>query len=122
MKIILDCLSGLVFALIGFISFAYLHSLFGIELEWGGDKGQVFWGIFLGLPIGSVFGFIVADRLFFRIRDLNLPGISLALVVGVLGNILGIYLLDRLGSEFAFFLPFLTIFTCTCLYNSCQRS
>jgi hypothetical protein len=119
-KIIFDYVSGLVFSVIGFIGFSNLYSLaqiLGLELTWGGDKGKFFWGTFLGLPVGSIFGFLVVDKLYFKLDTWNFPGMLSAFVIGILGNLVGLYLLDRLGGGFFFFLPFLIILVCTYSYN-----
>ncbi len=94
----------------------------GIELDWGGDKGQVFWGIFFGLPLGCVCGFLVIDKVFFGTAGWNVRGIVSAIVVGVLGDFLGIFLMDSLGGQVIFFLPVLIVLACECAYNLTRAS
>ncbi len=114
-KIIADYVSAMVFSIIGFFAFIYLHPMIGFV--WGGDKGQLFSGMFLGLPLGMVLGFLLIDGFLFEMDTRNFPGIVSSFVTCILGNLAGVYLADNLGGEFLLFFPFLLILICTYVYN-----
>jgi hypothetical protein len=124
-KIIFEYISGLVFSVFGFLGLAGLHALLemvGFELTWGGDKGKFFWGMFLGLPAGSIFGFLVVDRLYFKVDTWSFRGMLLAFIIGVLGNVVGLYFLDRFGGGFFLAIPPLIVLACLCVFNAGNRN
>jgi hypothetical protein len=119
-KIIFEYISGLVFSVFGFFALAGLHTLFemvGFELAWGGDKGKVFWGMFFGLPGGSILGFLVVDKLYFKIDTWYFQGMLMAFIVGVIANVVALYLIDRLGGGFLLAIPPLVSLACVWAYN-----
>lgn len=119
-RIALEYISGLVFSVVGFFGLAGLHTLLemiGFELTWGGDKGKFFWGMFLGLPLGSILGFVLVNRLYFKVATWNSQGMLLAFIVGVFGNFGGLYFMDRLGGGFFLAVPPLVVLACVCAFN-----
>lgn len=112
--------SGLLFSLPGFLIFAKLNDLLeklGMELAFGGDKAAIFWGLFLGLPLGNILGFMMIDKFYNKVEACNISGIIMGFVFGLLGNFAGVYLLDIFGGKFLFVIPILITFLCLCGYK-----
>jgi len=121
-KIILEFLIGCFLSIVGFVCFFVLFFLFeyylDVEIFFGGDKANVFCGLFLGIPIGVLVGISLVDKLVFPSQGYNIYGIVAALILSQLGVILGIWLLDTIGGKAIFLIPF--IVTCFSIigYNS----
>lgn len=80
------------------------------DLDFGGDKSSVFIVIFVILPIGSLAGIHLIDRLFFSFQGYNFAGIALGFILSILlGGIGGVLLLDKIGLFAVFFLPLIIV-------------
>jgi len=118
-KSIYEGLSGLFFSIIGFFLFIGFYDALAtsrIEMTWGGDKGRLFWGIFLGLPIGCAFGIGLIDKFYFKVGVMIL-GMILSVVLGIIGSFVGVFLLDKFGGCFLVGIPFLVAVTSVCGYR-----
>ncbi len=119
-RFVLEFLCSLLFAGIGFLALAGLYNLAdlaGLGIDFGGDKGPALSGILIGLSLGGVVGIIFARRIILREYAYCVPGILLAVILSILGNYLGLVLMDKLGSRIALLLPFLTAMACVMGYS-----
>ena len=82
-----------------------LITLLRIDINFAGDKSNILFPLFFGLPIGSVGGIVLANRLFLDNQRWNILGIVIALILNVAGLIIGVRLLDILGGKFWFLIP-----------------
>ncbi len=120
-KIIYEFISGLVFSIIGFFILIGFHDLLlilKIKLDWSGT-GRFFWGMFLGLPIGSIFGFVLINKLYFKIFILNIYSLIISFIFGIIGGIILIILHDYLnfGQSLFIIMPILITLMCLCGYR-----
>lgn len=120
----LEYFTGLVCSLGGFVLFFFgfwlidaAIDLVGIDINLGGDKGNVFFGLFFGLPMGNLLGINLADRVFFDDRGGNILGLILGLVSGFVAGIIGVFLLDRIGEKAILMIPFLVTLACLLGYR-----
>jgi hypothetical protein len=119
-RIAFEYICGLLFSVIGFFGLAGVHTLLemiGFRLDWGGDKSKLFWALFLGLPIGSILGFIGVDRFYFKMDNWNFLGMFLAFIVGAFCNFIGLYFMDRFGGWSLLALLPLVVLACVCVFN-----
>jgi hypothetical protein len=119
-RIFLDFFSGLILSIIGFLMFAGLYSAFEllrININYGGDKGKVLFGLFFGLPLGSILGIVLTEKLVYKAQGWNILGIILAALLSVIGNYLGIIMLDRIGGWVFILIPLLVVSICVFGYN-----
>lgn len=90
---------ALVFSFFGVLIATALYNIsssFNIDLSFGGDKGSIFFGIFIGMPIGNIFGVILAER---RLRKLNILALFLIAIINLSGNVLALYIIDKIGGS-----------------------
>lgn len=119
-KLSVDFLSAVSFSVAGFFMFAGIHELlerYGIDIDVGGDKSQVFSGLFIGLPLGGIFGTWLSEKLIYGVPGWNLLGVLLSLVLSTICTYLGLVMMDRLGSGFIFTLPILIAVMCIVGYR-----
>jgi hypothetical protein len=77
-----------------------------------------FLAAFLGIPIGSVLGISLADKLFFKSRGFNVSGIVVGLLLCVLAVALATWLLrGRTGNIGMVSIPFIASFFSLVGYN-----
>jgi len=119
-RFIVEFLGSLLFAGIGFLALAGVYNLMdlvGLGIDLGGDKGPALSGILIGLPLGGVVGTIFARRIISGEYGYSVPGVLLAVILSILGDYLGLALMDKLGSRMALLLPFLTAMVCVMGYS-----
>ena len=78
-------------------------------MDLGGDKAGLFFVVFLGFPLGSLLGFSLIDKLFYRAMGINILGIVLGLILSLVGAFIGILLLDIFGIFAVVLLPIIVI-------------
>jgi hypothetical protein len=97
---------------------AWLHNFLEfLEIDFGGDKGTVLAGLFFGIPIGSILGIVLSEKLIYKAHGWNAFGIGLAASMGLISVFFGIRMMDHFGSKFIFFIPFLTVLICIVAYQ-----
>lgn len=80
------------------------------DVNFGGDKAGVLWGIMIGMPLGSLAGFLIVDKTFYRNRSNNFLGMVIGFITGFLfGGIGGIFLLDSFGGKVIVMIPLLIV-------------
>jgi len=80
-----------------------------ISINLGGDKSGIFFIVFLGLPIGSLLGFSIVDKAFYKSRGWNIIGLGIGLTLSILGAIIGIILISALGVAAVVLVPVMII-------------
>jgi hypothetical protein len=112
-KLIFEFLGGLFVSLVCGVSFAFIFSLPGISkvgVNLGGDKASIFFGIFLGLPIGSLLGILFVDKVFYGFQGYNIWGILIGFTLSFfLGGIGSVVLLDKIGSPAIILAPLIIV-------------
>jgi hypothetical protein len=119
-RIFLDFLSGLILSIIGFLMFAGVYSaleLLKIDISYGGDKGKVLFGLFVGLPLGSILGIVLTEKFVYKAQGWNIWGIILAALLSVISNYLGIVMLDKIGGGFVIIIPLFAVVMCLFGYH-----
>jgi hypothetical protein len=98
-------LGGFLFFIIG----SGLAAVFP-DVNFGGDMAGVLWGIIIGMPLGSVAGFLIVDKTFYRLKSNNFLGMVIGFIAGFLfGGIGGIFLLDSFGEKLIVLIPLLIV-------------
>ena len=95
------------------ICFALIYeglNILGINMEdffVGGDKAQVFFSMFLGLPVGGLLGILLIHKLLEAEKSVSISGLLIGWLVSTGCVIGGIPLLDVFGSRAFMFFPLL---------------
>lgn len=121
-KVLFQYFSGLIFSAIGVLLFAGIYRILEMEkldIEFGGDKANILFSLFLGLSIGGTFGIVLIEKFVYKVQGWNVLAMVLAIVFGFLGVYLGIVMLDKTGGRFVIFIfmPFFTALMCVLGYN-----
>jgi hypothetical protein len=119
-KIFLEFCAGLILSVMGFLLFAVIYNaleILKVNINFWGDKGKVLFGLFFGLPLGSILGILLSEKLIYKTQGWNIPGIVLAVLLSVLSNYLGIIMLEKVGGGFVIFVPLLVVVICLLGYN-----
>ena len=105
--------AGVLFSVLGGFCFYWFHTILmivGIEVDFGGDKSNVFVALFFGMPLGSILGFLLVDRLVYEIQKYNILGIIVGLAASmILGGIGSILFLDAIGGKAIILIPFMIV-------------
>lgn len=113
-KIILQFIGALSLSIIGGILFyliGFLMMFLELGINLGGDKMPVLLVLFLGIPLGSLLGILLVDRIAFGYEGYNSIGLGIGFVLCLLaGGIGSVMLLDQMGKSAAFVVPLLIIF------------
>ena len=120
MKYLLEYISGVILSIIGFICFGIAYDLLRkIHLDYffGGDKSNVFFGLFLGLPIGSILGFCLIEKIYFKVQGFNILGTILGLIINIFACFIGVIFLDKFGEKGIILIPFLIVLLILISYN-----
>jgi len=119
-RIFLDFVSSLIMSVIGFIVFAGIYNaldLLKLNINFAGDKGKVFFGLLFGLPIGSILGILLIEKLIYKSPNWNIWGIVIAVLLSVISNYLGVIMLDKFGGWFFIIIILLVVSMCVFGYN-----
>jgi hypothetical protein len=118
-RILLDFVSSLIFSVVGFLVFACIYNALEsrLDIDFAGDKGKVFFGLFFGLPFGSILGILLIEKLIYKAQGWNILGIVLAALLSVVGNYLGIIMLDKIGGSVVILIPLLVVSVCVFGYS-----
>ncbi|MGZ6208472.1 MAG: hypothetical protein ACXWMS_13075 [Syntrophales bacterium] len=107
--LVLSFFSALIFSLIGGVLSDAI-----VTVNLGGDKAGPIWGIIFGMPLGSVIGFLLIDKIFYQFEKNNILGMTIGFLCGfAFGGIGGLFLLDLIGGKAILLIPLLTV--CFCL-------
>lgn len=113
-KFVLEFLGALLLATAGSfcsVLFSDVISALKLNINLGGDKANVFSVLFIGMPIGSLLGILLVDRIFFKYQGYNLIGLCIGFVLcAFVGGVGSVMLLDEIGGSAVFFIPPLIIF------------
>ena len=113
LNFVLKFIFGLFFSIIFGISFAFgvdTIKIVGVFLNFGGDKTNVIFPLFFGIPLGSVIGFMFFDKVILKFSKINWKGIVLGFLwSAIFGTILSLILIDKYGSSLVFYLPILMV-------------
>jgi MFS family permease len=115
-----DFLSSLLFSVAGFLVFAGIYRVlerYGIDIDIGGDKSQVFSGLFIGLPIGGILGTWLSEKVIYGTQGWNVVGVVLSIMLCLACTYLGLAMMDRVGTGFIFVLPVLIGALCVVGYR-----
>lgn len=94
-----ELVSTIVFSAMIFLLSDIIDSIDSI-VNIGGDKASVFALIYFALPLGSVTGILLIDRMLCGLDGYNVLGFILGFILSsVVGTSLSIILLDRFGSS-----------------------
>ncbi len=119
-RILLEFCASLILSVIGFLSFAVIYDaleLLKVSINFWGDKGKVLFGLFFGLPLGSILGILFTEKLIYKTHGWNILGIVLAVLLSVVSNYLGIIMLEKVGGGFVILIPLLVVVICLLGYN-----
>jgi hypothetical protein len=86
-----------------------------LNVTYGGDKGKVLFGLFLGLPLGSILGIVLTEKLIYKTLGWNIFGIIIAALLSLITNYLGLMMLDKMGSGTIIIIPLFV--TVICLFG-----
>jgi hypothetical protein len=96
-RILYQFAAGLILSfLVGALFSGVLTSLGNVGL--GGDKGGILFGIFLGLPVGSLLGIFLVDEGLFRLKQKNFLGGFLGFILSSVSGVESLIILDELGT------------------------
>jgi hypothetical protein len=107
-RIILSFISSVILSIIGFMALAGIYKtleLLKVDVNFGGDKGNVFFCLFLGLPLGGISGILLIEKLVYKSEGWNILGIGASVLLSLISIYLGIILMDRAGGEFVLLIP-----------------
>jgi len=80
------------------------------DVDFGGDKAGGLWGIIIGMPMGSLAGILIIDKVIYDLIGYNIFGLAIGLVGGIIfGGIGGIFLLDEFGNKALALIPLLIV-------------
>lgn len=94
---------SLISAAVVYWIFAGLHRV--LRADFGGDKGEVLAGIVFGLPLGSVTGIILAERMMYFEDRWNVGRVMFALLWSIAGVAIGIFMLEVNSRILGYFIP-----------------
>lgn len=101
----LSIIAGILFYVIGF-----LMMVLELGINLGGDKMPVLLVLFLGIPLGSLLGILLVDRMAFGYEGYNLVGLGIGFVLCLLvGGIGSVMLLDQMGQSAVLIVPLLIV-------------
>jgi len=83
-----------------------------VEIDMGGGcKGVILVPILMGVPFGCTLGIALVEKVFHRGRIVSaIPALMVCGLLSISGVILSIYLMDEIGGEAVFSVPFLAGF------------
>ncbi len=119
-RIILDFISSFVLSIIGFLAFAGIYKLLELlrfNINFGGDKGAVLFGLFFGLPLGSLLGVLINERFIYKAQDWNFIGMILAGFLSFIISYFSIIILEKYGGGCVILIPLLVAAMCVFAYN-----
>ncbi|MFZ2644508.1 MAG: hypothetical protein WA117_26190 [Verrucomicrobiia bacterium] len=115
-KVLLELGAGVICSLVGCFGMVGMHELlskFGVVINFGGCKSNMFLGLFFGLTMGSLAGVVAVNKAVFKMPGWNVSGLIVGFVLGVLVIILSLFGMDRFGDRFLVCLPVLvTVASC----------
>jgi Co/Zn/Cd efflux system component len=114
-RIFFDYFSGLILSGIGFFVFVGIYN--GLNITYGGDKGKVLFGLFFGLPLGTIIGIVLTEKLIYKIQSWNISGIIVAALLSVIANYFGLIMLDKMGSGTIVIVPLFVAVICLFGYH-----
>jgi len=112
-RILIEFFSSLILSVIAFFMSAGVYSM--LNVTYGGDKGKVLFGLFLGLPLGSILGIVLTEKLIYKTLGWNIFGIIIAALLSLITNYLGLMMLDKMGSGTIIIIPLFV--TVICLFG-----
>lgn len=90
-KVISDLVGGAFCSLIGFLFFIWIEA--GYSLEYNDGHHAVFTGL-VSLPIGSIIGIFLVEKLLFKFQGINIMGLIIGSAMSCcLGGVISIILL-----------------------------
>jgi len=63
-RILIEFFSSLILSVIVFFMSAGVYNM--LNMTYGGDKGKVLFGLFIGLPLGSILAIILTEKLIYK--------------------------------------------------------
>jgi hypothetical protein len=112
-RILIEFFSSLILSVIAFFMSAGAYNL--LNVTYGGDKGKVLFGLFLGLPLGNILGIVLTEKLLYKTLGWNIFGIIMAVLLSLITNYFGLMMLDKMGSGTIILIPlFVAVF---CLFG-----
>lgn len=112
-RILIEFFSSLILSVIAFFMSAGVYNM--LNVTYGGDKGKVLFGLFLGLPLGSILGIVLTEKLIYKSLGWNIFGIIIAALLSLITNYLGLMMLDKMGSGTIIIIPLFV--TVICLFG-----
>jgi hypothetical protein len=100
-RLAVDVAVGTASSVLWFLAIGLGHDLLvlrmGVNVPWGGDKGSVLWGLFVGLPLGATAGLYLAERMVYRGRPPLMRALVAASIPMTVSVAIGVALLDHVG-------------------------
>jgi hypothetical protein len=90
----------------------------GMEMAFGGDKGQFFFGLFVGMPLGSMVALFLSDNIYSGVTGRHIMGLVGAAMSNILGNFLGLIMMDIMGGAIIVLLFPSVVFLTVKSYNA----
>ncbi len=117
-KIILEFIGGFLISIIAYLPVTASFIFFGLDF---GREEVILLSIFLGYPLGSILGILLADKIVFRNAKINTVQIATCVLLSVVGAV-GVYFLisviiDGLGGLATVVIPAIITFSGLLGYN-----
>ena len=116
---------GSVTSVLGFFAVGLGHDLLRsarLAPPWGGDKGNVLWGLFLGVPIGAATGLWLVERAGYRSRPPILKALAVGAIPAWASAFVAVLMADRMGVAALLFLPLAAAVCLTAALRVVSRS
>ncbi len=84
LRIIYKIAAGLVLSILGALIFFEIGVVLSRRIDNfpGGDKAGPIWGVILGMPLGSVIGFLFIDKIIYKLEKYNILGMVVGFICG----------------------------------------
>jgi len=117
-KIILEFIGGFLISIIAYLPVTAVVILFGLNF---GRGDMIFLSIFLGYPLGSILGILLADKIVFRNAKINIIQVATCVLLSVVGAV-GVYfvigiIMAGLGGAATLVIPGIITFLSLLGYN-----
>ena len=96
-----EFLGGYIFSIVGAVCFyviSIIHPVRQIVEDYlGGDKGQGFLIIFLGVPIGTLVGIVLVNKIIFKCAGFKISRLAIGFIISEASIVLGFLVIFVVG-------------------------
>lgn len=106
---------------VGFLIAIGIYSVLmklGMEIAFGGDKGQFLFGLFVGMPLGSMVALFLSDNIYSGVTGRHIVALVGAAMSNIVGNFLGLIMMDIMGGAIILLLFPAVVFLTVKSYNA----